>query len=104
MNDTFEKRARGAAVAGWGVILIAVGFLTLIWLAYLAVMSTHPAWLLAMWGPGVDWPFVRNVWFWAMVAFKFCVWLMIVAVFWLTLWARRLRKMDQQGDEMTGPM
>ncbi len=43
MNDPFEKKVRAAAVAGWWVILIAVGFLTLIWLAYLAVMATHPA-------------------------------------------------------------
>jgi hypothetical protein len=98
MNDLFEKRIRAAAaVAGWLVILIAIGFLTLLWLIYLAVMSTHPTWLLSMWGPGVEWPFVQNVWFWAMAAFKFCVWLMVLAVLWLTLWARQLRKLDRQG-------
>ena len=31
-----------------------------------------------------------------MVAFKFCVWLMVLAVLWLTLWARQLRKVDRQ--------
>lgn len=46
MNDPFEKKVRAAAVAGWWVVLIAAGFLTLIWLIYLAVMSTHPTWLL----------------------------------------------------------
>jgi hypothetical protein len=46
MNDPFEKKVRAAAVAGWWVILIAVGFLTLLWLVYLAVMAAHPAWLL----------------------------------------------------------
>jgi hypothetical protein len=97
MNDPFEKKVRAAAVAGWWVILIAVGFLTLLWLIYLAVMSTHPAWLLTLWGPGVDWSFVQNVWFWAMAAFKFCVWLMVFAVLWLTLWAKQLRKLDRQG-------
>jgi hypothetical protein len=96
-NDPFEKRVRAAAVAGWWVVLIAVGFLTLLWLIYLAVMSAHPAWLLTMWGPGVDWPFVQNVWFWAMAAFKFCVWLLVLVVLWLTLWARQLRKLDRQG-------
>jgi hypothetical protein len=30
-------------------------------------------------------------------AFKFCVWLMVLAVLWLTLWARQLRKLDRQG-------
>lgn len=29
MNDTFEKKVRAAAVAGWWVILVAAGFLTL---------------------------------------------------------------------------
>jgi hypothetical protein len=32
MNDSFEKKVRAAAVAGWWVILIAAGFLTLVWL------------------------------------------------------------------------
>jgi hypothetical protein len=50
-----------------------------------------------MWGPGVDWPFVQNVWFWAIAGFKFFVWFMILAVLWLTLWARQLRKLDRQG-------
>ena len=48
MNDPFEKKLRSAAVAGWWVVLIAGGFLTLQWLIYLAVMSAHPAWLLSM--------------------------------------------------------
>src|SRR5436309_9856357 len=96
MNGPFEKKVTAAAVAGWWVVLTAVGFLTLQWLIYLAVMSTHPAWLLAMWGPGVDWPFVQNVWFWVIVAFKVFVWLLILAVLWLTLWARQLRKPDRQ--------
>ena len=96
MNEPFERKVRAASVAGWWVVLIAVGFLTLQWLVYLAVMSAQPAWLLAMWGPGVDWPFVQNGGFWALVAFKFCVWLMVLAVLWLTLWARQLRKLDRQ--------
>jgi hypothetical protein len=97
VNEALENKLRAAAVAGWWVVLIAVGFLTLQWLIYLGVMSTHPTWLLSMWGPGVDWPFVQLVWFWVIVAFKFCVWLMVLAVLWLTLWARQLRKLDRQG-------
>ena len=68
-SNLFPRQIHAAAVAGWWVILIAIGFLTLLWLVYLAVMAAHPAWLLVMWGPGVDWPFVQNVWFWAMAAF-----------------------------------
>jgi hypothetical protein len=96
MNDPFEKKVRAAAVAGWWVILVAAGFLTLQWLVYLAIMSIQPAWLLALWGQGVDWPFVQNLWLWIMAIFKMCVWLLILVVLWLTLWARQLRKVDRQ--------
>jgi hypothetical protein len=47
---------------------------------------------LAMWGPGVDWACVQNVWFWAIAVLKFVVWLMALVVIWLTLWAMQLRK------------
>ncbi len=92
MNDVFEKKVRAAAVAGWWTALIAVAFITLQWIVYLAAMHTRPAWILSMWGPGVDWPFVHTVWFWAIAILKFSVWMMVVAALWLTLWARQLRK------------
>jgi len=96
MNDSFEKKVRAAAVAGWWVVLVGIGFVTLIWLMYLAVMSYQPGWILAMFGPGITWPLVQNVWFWAAAGFKFCIWLLTFVVLWLTLWARQLRKMNQQ--------
>jgi hypothetical protein len=92
MNDTFEKKVRAAAVAGWWVVLIAVVFVVLQWIIYLAVMNARPAWVLSMWGPEVDWAFVHTVWFWGIVVLKFIVWLLALAALWLTLWARRLRK------------
>jgi hypothetical protein len=48
MNDTFEKKVRSAAVAGWWVILVAVGFLLLNWLIYLAATAARPAWFLSL--------------------------------------------------------
>ena len=96
MDDAFEKKVRAAAVAGWWVILVAVGFLTFMWVVYLTVVPTQPRIVLAMWGPSVTWDFVQIVWFWVMVVFKFCIWLMVLAVLWLTLWARQLRKADRQ--------
>jgi hypothetical protein len=92
VDDSFEKRIRTAAVAAWSVVLIAATFLTLQWLIYLAVMNVHPAWMLAMWGPNISWSILQNVWFWLIVAFKFCVWMMALAALWLTLWGRPLRK------------
>src|ERR1700693_5182377 len=97
MNDTFEKKVRAASIACWWVILIAAGFVTLHWLIYLAVISTQPEWVIAMWGPDVSWVFVQNVWFWAIAGLKFCVCLFAFAALWLTLWARQLRKLDRQG-------
>jgi hypothetical protein len=97
MSDSFEKKVRSAAVAGWWVVLSAVGFLTLLWVIYLEVLYAQPTWLLYLWGPDIDWPFIQRVWLLVMAAFKFCVWLMVFAVLWLTLWARQLRKLDRNG-------
>ncbi len=35
MNDLFTLRVRSAAVAGWWTVLVAIGFVILLWLAYL---------------------------------------------------------------------
>jgi hypothetical protein len=91
MND-FEKKVRAVAVAGWWTILFAILLVTLRWIIYFAVMSARPAWFLSMLGPGIDWPFVQQVWFWAIVFLKFALWLVILIVVWLSLWARQLRK------------
>ena len=92
MNDTFEKRIRAAAVAGWWVILVAIGFLFVLWLVYIATISTQPAWFLSLCGRDVSWPFVQTVWFWILSIFEMCVWLLFLVVLWLTLWVRQLRK------------
>ncbi|HVU86453.1 MAG TPA: hypothetical protein VHD36_03985 [Pirellulales bacterium] len=92
MPDQFEGRVRAAAIAGWWVLLAAVGLLTASWLAYLAAMASHPEWLKDIWGPDVTWDYVENVWFWAMAAYKLILWFFVLLVLWLTLWARQLRK------------
>jgi hypothetical protein len=98
MNDTFEKKVRAAAVAGWWVILIAYVLLLVTWIAYLAIVSARPAWLLSMWGQGdVSWAFMQTVSLWFMGVFKLLIWLLFLVVLWLTLWARQLRKLDRQG-------
>jgi hypothetical protein len=96
MNDPFEKKVRAAAVAGWWVVLLVFVLLLIQYLAYLFLVPTRPAWLIAMWGLRVDWPFVENVWFWGIVGFKVFFWLLFLLVLWLTLWARQLRKADRQ--------
>jgi uncharacterized membrane protein (Fun14 family) len=94
MNDPFERKVQAAAVAAWWVVLIGVAVVVVQWLAYLAVISARPAWVMSLWGPGVDWPFVQTVWFWGIATLKFIVWLLVLIALWLTLWARRLRKGD----------
>lgn len=97
MNDTFAKHVRAAAVALWWVVLIAIAFIVLQWVAYLAVMNARPAWILSMWGPNFDWDSVQMVWFWAVAVLKFIVWLLALVALWLTLWARQLRKRPAGG-------
>jgi len=96
MNDSFEKKVRAAAVAGWWAFLVAAGFITLQWFVYLVVTNARPRWMLALWGPDVSWDFVQTVWLWALVSLKFCVWLLALASHWLTFWAKQLRKADHQ--------
>lgn len=97
MNDSFEKKVRAAAVAGWSVFVIAYVLLLVTWFAYLGIVSARPAWLLMMWGPDVSWDFLQTVSLWFMGVFKLSIWLLLLVVLWLTLWARQLRKMDQHG-------
>ncbi len=92
MNDSFEKKVSAAAVAGWWMLLIAVGFLLIQWIAYLTIMSAQPSWLPPLWGPDVTYETISTVWFWAMAIFKVFLWLMALVALWLTLWARQLRK------------
>lgn len=92
MNDNFEKKVRGAGVAGWWTVLVAVAFLLLQWVLYLFLMSSRPVWLLSLWGRGVTWEYVQNLWFLALAFLKVSVLVLALVSLWLTLWARQLRK------------
>ncbi len=92
MNDVFQQRIRAAAIAGWWTVLIAVGFLTLVWIVFLALVSARPQWYQSLLGPGVSWEEFQKVGFWAVAIFKMCIWLMAGVVMWLTLWSRQLGK------------
>src|SRR6516162_587765 len=96
MNDPFEKKVGAAAVAAWWVVLIGYVLLTAIWLVYLALVTTRPAWLPAMWGQNVTWDFMQTVSLWFLGTFKLFLWFLILVALWLTLWARQLRKVDRQ--------
>ena len=91
MNDTFQRRIWSAAIAGWWTVLIAVAYLTLVWILFLVISAARPAWYQALLGP-VGWESLVTVALWAVAVLKICVWLMALVSVWLTLWARRLAK------------
>jgi hypothetical protein len=91
MNDDFERKVRGAGIAGWWTVLVAAAGLLLQWVAYLFVMSTRPAFALAVWGAGTDWPEVQHLWLLGTVVLKILVFVLALLCVWLTLWARELR-------------
>jgi hypothetical protein len=92
MDSVFEIRVKTAANAAWRAILVGVIVLTLQWIAYLIITSTHPAWLLFLWGRDATWPFVQFVWFCSTAVFKLALGVLALGALWLTLWARQLRK------------
>lgn len=92
MNDVFTMRVRAASVAAWWCVLVAMGFALLLWLVYLQVMTARPAWVLSLWGPEIGWRDLQHIFLWVIVAFRFVVWLLVLASVWLTLWARQLRR------------
>ena len=92
MNDAFRQRVRAAAIAAWWTVLIAVCYLTLVWILFVAMMSARPSWYQSLLGPGMSWEDIQNVGLWAVAIFKMCIWLMALVAMWLTLWARQLAK------------
>ncbi len=79
--------------AGWWTLLIGAAFIAFQWIVYLLVMSSQPSWLPALWGNGVTWDTIQNLWLWATAVFKLCLWLLALVVIWLALWSRQLKKM-----------
>jgi hypothetical protein len=92
MDETFVKKARAAAVAGWWTLLIVYCVMLIQWFAYVLIMTRQPAGILCIWGAGITWPEIRTTWLWAMVAWKLGVGMMLFVVIWLTLWARQPAK------------
>ena len=38
MDHSFSKRVHNAAIAGWWTLLIGIGFVTVVWFAFLGLM------------------------------------------------------------------
>ncbi|PKN52619.1 MAG: hypothetical protein CVU55_05120 [Deltaproteobacteria bacterium HGW-Deltaproteobacteria-13] len=92
MEEVFIKKVRAAATAGWWTLLIAYCILLIQWFAYLLIIPGQPAAMLCLWGEGITWSQIRDIWLWGMVMYKLGVGMMLFVVIWLTLWARQLAK------------
>jgi len=40
----------------------------------------------------MTWGELRRIFLWVLVAFRFFIWLLVLAAVWLTLWGRQLKK------------
>ena len=94
MDNTFERRLHAGAMAGWWTILIAALVITFQWLSILCIQKTRPEFILSMWGAGATWDQFDQLTLWAIACLKLCILTFTMLVTWLTLWARRLRKID----------
>ncbi len=92
MDEAFERKLRAAVSAGWRVLLVEVGLLTLVWVVYLGIMGVHPPVLIALWGPGVTWSTVATVSLFAIAGFKVVLWVQAGLLAWGALWASTLRR------------
>jgi hypothetical protein len=92
MVDDFAKRVRSAAISAWWTVLIAVIFVTVLWVAYLLLLSCRPSWFLSLCGPDMTWPTVQSVSINAIAHLKLVIWVMALLSVWLSLWSRRLRR------------
>jgi hypothetical protein len=99
MNDLFTTRVRAAAVAGWWTVLIGVAFLWFLSAVYLIETPNPSAWILRLAGVGngMSWSDVQHIFLWFIVGFKFFLYMLVVAVIWLTLWGRQLKKRTNVG-------
>ena len=93
MTRTFTQRVQTAAYAGWCMIIIAVVWLTVTWLAYMAMQYYRPGWILALWGGDITWDEVH----WIMLIFtaviKVILFTLVMVTIWLTIWGRKLEKL-----------
>jgi hypothetical protein len=93
MDDLFYKKVRAAATAGWWTLLVAVLLATVLWGAYLGISHWYRACMTAMCG-GVSWETAKTVILWMIAVFKMVIWILFLAVVWLTIWSRKLRRVQ----------
>lgn len=93
MNDAFTQRVRLAGVAAWWTVLVGVIWMTAAWLGSMLMLSLQPEWFLRLWGGGMDWKEVHAVMVRFLAGFKLIFFVCVLAAIWLTLWARKLKRL-----------
>jgi hypothetical protein len=93
MEDLLYRKVRSAATAGWWTILIAVIFVSVQWVGFLAMLHCRPEWMARLWG-GASWETIQTMGLWLIGAFKVLIYVMTLLVVWLTIWSRKLRKLQ----------
>ncbi len=96
MNETLAKRASAASAAMWWTVLIGAIWVTAAWLIWLTVLHNQRRWLLVLWGGEefVNWHDAYAIMIKAIAFMKMVLFGMVLAAFFLGVWARRLRKAD----------
>jgi hypothetical protein len=102
MDTAFERRLRAAVSAGWRVLVVEVGILTLVWAVYLVAMSAHPGAMLALWGPYVTRSTAATISVYAIATCKIALWLQAALLAWGSLWASTLRRLHAGGEQQPG--
>jgi len=98
MDESLPKRVGAAAVAGWWTVLIAVAWLLVGWMVWMAILRARPDWLLILWGleESGDWKLVRTLTLWFFGVFKVVVLVAVMIVVWLSIWAGKLKRAARQ--------
>ena len=90
MPENFAHIVRAAAVAGWWTVLIGAGWLTLVWLIWMRILRTRPAWLISLWGGNLEWKEVQRLMITFLAVAKLILLVCVLLCIWLSLWAGRL--------------
>lgn len=93
MDNLFQKKVRAAAIAGWWTLLVAVAFHLFVTGGFAFLMHAKPTWVTCMWG-GLSWDEIQHVGLYMIATYRVMVWLLLLVVVWLTIWARRLKRIQ----------
>ena len=92
--DAFGKRVRSAAVAGWWTVLIGAIWMTAGWFWMRWLLQAKPGWVLTVWGNIITWEDAQDFTVWFFMTFKIILFVMVLSTIWLTIWAKKLKKVD----------